>query len=104
MFMQKIGVAFTVLVLASALMAPGEPSPLGFSNRGKPVGQWSRAELKRIVPVETVTVWEPHEDRNVTYEGFEMAKVFAAVYGERWQEMEEVLFTCADGYQPSLPM
>jgi mono/diheme cytochrome c family protein len=90
-------------LLASPTMA-SQPELLSFSNRGKPVAQLSVAALKQKLPVITITVWEPHEDKNVTYEGFAIGKLFAAVYGDTWKEIDEVLFTCVDGYQPVLPM
>lgn len=90
-------------LLTSAAFAL-EDTPLAFAVRGKPVAQLSMADLKQRVPVTRITVWEPHEDKSVTYEGFEIAKLFASVYGDQWKEIDEVLFTCVDGYQPVLPM
>ncbi|MGE0006056.1 MAG: cytochrome c [Parvibaculaceae bacterium] len=77
---------------------------LRLSIHGKPVAQLSGAEIARKVPATRITVWEPHEDKNVTYEGFDAGKLFTAIYGERWKESDEVLFTCVDGYQPVLAM
>ena len=94
--------AVVCLHLSAAIAADGEA--LRFSIRGKPVVELSMAELKQKAPVTGITVWEPHEDKNVTYEGFEIGRLFAAVYGDKWREIDEVLFTCVDGYQPVLPM
>lgn len=90
------------LYISAALAADSEV--LRFSVRGKPVTQMSMAELKQKLPVTEITVWEPHEDKKVTYEGVEIGKLFAAVYGDTWKVIDEVLFTCVDGYQPVLPM
>lgn len=90
-------------LLASPAMA-SEHELLSFSNRGKPVAKLSMAALKQMLPVTEITVWEPHEDKAVTYEGFEIGKLLTAVYGDRWSAIDEVLFTCVDGYQPVLPM
>jgi mono/diheme cytochrome c family protein len=90
-----------VLVAPAALAADNER--VSFSVHGKPVAQLSFADMEKKVPATQITVWEPHEDKNVTYEGFDARKLFAAVYGDEWKEIDEVLFTCVDGYQPVLP-
>lgn len=90
-------------IFTSLAVASGNDR-LSFSVRGKPVAQWSLDEIRRKVPVTEITVWEPHEDKNVTYEGFDIGKLFVAVYGEQWQQTDEVLFTAVDGYQPVLPV
>ncbi|MGE0237280.1 MAG: cytochrome c family protein [Parvibaculaceae bacterium] len=92
------------LILLSSLARAAEGELLSFGARGKPVAQLSLAEIRQKVAAMRITVWEPHEDRNVTYEGFAIGKLFDAVYGERWTEIDEVLFTCVDGYQPVLTM
>ena len=51
-----------------------------------------------------ITVIEPHEKKPVTYIGVAFAKMMDAIYGHDWQTREEVLFTCKDGYQPSIPV
>ena len=91
-----------MLFLALAAFA-ADNGLLSFSVHGKPVAQLRLADMERKVPATKVTVWEPHEDKNVTYEGFDVGKLFAAVYGDQWSEIDEVLFTCVDGYQPVLP-
>ncbi len=100
---RKIG--YLVIMLATLLSFPAaaEEKPLSFSSHGKLVGKWSLAALRQKAPAVHITVWEPHEDRNVTYEGLEVGTLFQAIYGDGWKEIEEVLFSCADGYQPSVP-
>jgi mono/diheme cytochrome c family protein len=102
--LRRLRGALAMLMIISPLAAAAEPQSVAFSSRGKPVGRWSQVELETLAPPAAVTVWEPHENRTVTYEGFDLTKLFGAVYGEVWKEMEEVVFTCADGYQPSLPV
>lgn len=94
----------TAMCLLTTAAFASQDGLLSFSVRGKPVAQLSMAELKQKVAVTQITVWEPHEDKNVTYEGFDIAEVFATVYGDQWQKIDEALFTCVDGYQPVLPM
>ncbi|WP_162914164.1 c-type cytochrome [Taklimakanibacter lacteus] len=90
--------------MLSAPAFASEIQRLSFSVAGRPIAQLSLDDLRRKVPPTRITVWEPHEDRTVTYEGFEAKKLFAAIYGDQWSEIDEVLFTCVDGYQPVLPM
>jgi mono/diheme cytochrome c family protein len=40
----------------------------------------------------------------VTFRALPFAKVLDAVYSPSWREEEEVLFTCRDGYQPTVPV
>jgi hypothetical protein len=48
-------------------------------------------------------VHEPHEDRKKTYKGFRAQDLLTWAYGDAWKKSEEILFTCSDGYQPSVP-
>ncbi len=98
---------FSALAVLSLLTSPAfaaDDDHLSFLVSGKPVARLSMAELKRKLSVTQITVWEPHEDKTVTYEGFAAGELLAAIYGDRWKEIDEVLFTCADGYQPVLPV
>ena len=101
---RKIWSVLAALSVLTSLAFAADEKPLSFSVRGKPVAELSMAALRQKVPVTQITVWEPNEDKNVTYECFDAAKLFAAVYGDQWKQIDEVLFTCVDGYQPVLPM
>lgn len=104
MFARIIWSVLAALSVLTSLAFASEDMPLRFSVRGGPVTELGMAELRQKAPVTQITVWEPHEDKNVDYEGFEIGKLFSAVYGDQWKEIDEVLFTCVDGYQPVLPM
>ena len=60
--------------------------------------------LKEQAPVQQVRVFEPYERRAVTFEAVSLPTVLDAAYGKRWRSEEELLFTCSDGYQPSVPV
>lgn len=77
---------------------------LTFLIRGKEKAAFSLDEVKNKIKPQEVTVWEPHEDKQVTYVGFDFKELLALAYGENWSKEEEILFTCTDGYQPSIPM
>jgi len=79
-------------------------SPLTFEMKGKPTAAWERAEAEtKTAPVE-VEIWEPHEKKNVKYRGFAFQSLLTAAYGDAWKAQDEILFTCSDGYQPSVPV
>src|SRR5262249_3575946 len=53
---------------------------------------------------ETVRTHEFHEGKERLYRAVPMARLLRAVYGDAWKKADEILFTCADGYQPSIPV
>jgi mono/diheme cytochrome c family protein len=79
-------------------------SPLQFQTKGKPVASWERAEIEKKTAPAELEVWEPHEKKLVTYRGYYFEPLLTAAYGEAWKKQEEILFTCSDGYQPSIPV
>jgi mono/diheme cytochrome c family protein len=101
---RKVWFVLAALIVFTSLASASEEQRLSFSVRGKPVAELGIAQLRQKIPVAQITVWEPHEDKDVVYEGFDVGKLFAAVYGDQWDQIDEVLFTCVDGYQPVLPM
>jgi hypothetical protein len=103
MLARIIWAMLTVMVFLAPTAFAADNRLVSFSVHGKPVAQLSFADIEKKVPVAQVTVWEPHEDKNVTYEGFDARKLFAAVYGDEWKEIDEVMLKCVDGYQPVLP-
>ena len=57
-----------------------------------------------LVPTVEMTVWDPHENKEVKYKGYPANALLDKIYGREWRKIEDVLFTCADGYQPSIPV
>jgi mono/diheme cytochrome c family protein len=104
MLKRKIRAALAAMLLLVSPAFAADNALVSFSVHGKPVARLSLTDMEKKVPVTLITVWEPHEDKNVTYEGIDVGKLFAAVYGDDWKKTDEVLFTCVDGYQPVLPM
>lgn len=49
-------------------------------------------------------VHEPHMGIDRNYKGVSANELFSKVYGPSWTDEDEVLFTCSDGYQPSVPV
>lgn len=91
------------IALAGALLSLAS-TPVTFQNKGAAVVSLDREAMEKKVPSKELEVWEPHEKQNVKYKGYPMQTLLTAVYGDAWKKQEEVLFTCSDGYQPSIPV
>lgn len=98
------------LPLACALLATGAAraadsgAGLHFARHGTRVARETLATLRGRVASREVRVFEPYEQREVRFEAFDFAALLDAVYGPGWRDEEELLFTCSDGYQPTLPV
>jgi mono/diheme cytochrome c family protein len=77
---------------------------LEFRRHGQPVATRTLADLRAIAPAETVRVLEPYEEREASFRALPLAAVLDAVYGASWRTEDELLFTCRDGYQPTVPV
>ena len=95
-------VGFLICLWTAAAM-PSAATDITFKSRGKIVRAISVSELTKLVPPREITIWEPHERKEVAFEAFAADDLFAKIYGEDWKKSEEALFTCSDGFQPSLP-
>ncbi len=89
-----------LLALSFSLCA----ADLSFQLKGADRSSFSLEELKNKIKAKEVKVWEPHEDKEVTYIGFDFNELLNLAYGDSWKKEEEILFTCSDGYQPSIPV
>jgi mono/diheme cytochrome c family protein len=74
------------------------------SRRGVAAATRTRATLRRSGPNEQPRVFEPYEQTETSFQGLPFEAVLDSVYGPSWREEEELLFTCSDGYQPTLPV
>jgi mono/diheme cytochrome c family protein len=75
-----------------------------FKLRGKIVKTLTLEDLKKITPPKDIEVLEMHENKQVVYKALDFSTVLKSVYGESWKKNDEMLFTCLDGYQPSIPI
>ena len=95
-FLLFVGFSFSYSAFSSELI---------LNRNGKLV---KKIDLKsnQVKPLSVVTrkFWEPHWKVEKTYRGISVNQLFDRVYGKGWKKFEEVLFTCTDGYQPSIPM
>jgi cytochrome c2 len=77
---------------------------IAFRLRGKPIKTMTLAEVEALVPPQAITVFEPHEMKEVTYKVIPVNALFDKIYGDAWKHVDEALFTCKDGYQPEMPV
>lgn len=95
------------LLVAATAVAGGPVSPeaeLGFARHGQPVTTRGLAALRQAVEASTVRVFEPYEQAVVPFRAMPFDRVLDAVYSPSWRQEQEILFTCRDGYQPSVPV
>jgi cytochrome c2 len=56
------------------------------------------------VKSQEITIEEPHTQLKKTFVGVSIKALLDKVYGPKWKTEEEILVTCQDGYQPSIPV
>jgi hypothetical protein len=85
------------------LNSSAQPEELIFKRHGSDVRTISLEKLKKLIPPAKVEVLEPHESQEREYIGFPSNQLLTTVYGDEWKHVDEILFKCKDGYQPSIP-
>ena len=96
-------VAAATLLLSASLPAAESERPLEILGPREMRQSLSHEALRKVVPPETITVWDPHERRDATYVGFRVVPLFDAATDRTWRRVEDVVFTCVDGYQAVIP-
>lgn len=99
-----IRLALSVALTLTALTYADVPQSLDFKKLGQPVKKLSLDELKQIAKPRTLEVFEFQNQEKRSYEVLPLTPVLDKVYGAGWRQSEDVLFTCADGYQPIVPV
>lgn len=99
-------VALVALCVVAADSALGEPAgaELAFARHSRPVASLSLESLRQSVEPAAVRVVEPYESREVEFMALPFDLVLDAVYTDTWRSEEEILFTCRDGYRPTIPV
>ncbi|MBP6217455.1 MAG: hypothetical protein KA436_02585 [Oligoflexales bacterium] len=103
---QKTGLSvifFGILMTVCLVCSKAQSQNISFKKKGELVQEYSVEELKKKFPIKDIQVFEPHEKKIITYSAFEAASLLKKIFGPQWAEQEEILFTCSDGYQPSVP-
>lgn len=102
--MKNIPVFLGALILALAPASTALAQEVAFKSHGKAVKNLVQDALEGLVPTAKLEVYDPNSRQNAEYVGFSFQALLDKVYGPTWKNAEEILFTCADGYQPSIPM
>jgi len=100
-------------LVAGALLAAGvaasgavraDDAALEFAFHSKPISTLDLETLRAIAPARGVRVLEPYEQAEASFRALPFAQLLDTVYGRAWRDEEELLFTCRDGYQPTVPV
>jgi len=100
-FARRVILLVVAWVVGAAAQASGE---LRFERHSEPLTELSTAAMEAAVPPATVRVFDPYEEREIAFEAIPFAAILDTVYTPSWRDEEEVLFTCRDGYQPTIPV
>lgn len=104
------GFAIVVLsVLASLIklvfaQVSGVNTVIEFKNKGEIVRTLYLHELDKFAPASSLKIFEVHEKRARIYQVYPARYLLDQVFGKNWRMTEEIVFLCADGYQPSIPV
>ena len=79
-------------------------SAFEFKVKGSVRKSLSDDSLRSSKNAANVSIVAPHENRLLSYKGLPFNDLMDQTIGKSWRDAEEVLFTCADGYQPSIPV
>ena len=99
----SIALALAALHAPPASGADAAPT-LEFRRHGERVAVRRLEELSEVASAAAVRVFEPYELREVSFRAVPFDRVLDAVFGKSWRAEEELLFTCRDGYQPTVPV
>lgn len=101
----RLAVLVGLLAAGAALAEADPPTPqLEFRFHSKTISTLPLDTLLAIAPAQTVRVFEPYEGRELAFRALPFEELLDVVLGNGWREEEELLFTCRDGYQPSVPV
>lgn len=98
--------SLSVVIISSALFTLNSSAQSGvlvFKQHGNDFKTISLENLKKLIPPTKVEVLEPQESQKREYIGFPVNQLLTIVYGDQWKHVDHILFTCKDGYQPSIP-
>lgn len=99
--------ALFILAAIFGLPAPAfSQSDIGieFKNQGQTVRTLTLGDLGTIAAAVSLKVFEVHEKKERTYKAYPVRPLFDYIFGKGWEKAEEIVFTSADGYQPSIPV
>lgn len=99
MIKDKVLVRALLLIMLPVIGQAGE---LQFRSN-KAATTLNETELIKL-PKVSVSVQDPTRGKRAEYTGVELNALLTRQFGEAWTQAGEIVFTCADGYQPSIPI
>jgi len=77
---------------------------LGFFVESKPTKSLTLGDLTQHIEPRRLVVLEPYEHAQVAFTALPLEQVLDEAYGPSWRTHEAILFTCLDGYEPTIPV
>ncbi|AKH36636.1 MULTISPECIES: c-type cytochrome [Nitrosomonas] len=101
-----IVVVYVMMGLTNLAFAQGSTinTKIEFKNKGEIVRILHLEEFAAIASERFLKIYEPHDKTMRTYQVYSARSLFDHIFGKNWREAEEIVFLCADGYQPSIPV
>ena len=99
---RAVALAIGLLLVAGRTIADADEESIAFARRGQPVAAMDAAEMRANAL--RVRVYEPYEKAEAEFLAYPLTEILDAVYSPSWRGEDELLFTCRDGYRPSVPV
>lgn len=103
-FMIVAGYVMTGLINLAFAQGSVINAAIEFKNKGKMVRTLHLHELDQFASSSSLKIFEVHEQRGRIYRVYPARILLDQIFGKNWREEEEIIFFCADGYQPSIPV
>ncbi len=102
-------IQFILVVLCGNIFLPAPAfsqnnTDIEFKDQGQVVRTLPLADFGAIAAAVSLKVFEAHEKKERTYQAYPVRPLFDHIFGKKWEQAEEIVFTSADGYQPSIPV
>lgn len=99
-----LALTFSVIGSISCKGGDAETRALTFLIASQVVTTLTAEELTQKIEPDQVEVFEPYERSQIVFTALPLEQVLDVAYGASWREHEAILFTCRDGYQPTIPV
>lgn len=105
-FFGVAAVAISLTVTAAIGCSPkrsDDDPELVFRDGSQLVASHGLAQVQQL-GVRDVEVFEPHQRTMMTFRAVPLPRVLDATYGRSWRDREAIMFSCLDGYEPTIPV
>ena len=102
-------IQFILVVLCGNIFLPvpafsQNKTNIVFKDQGGVVRTLSLGDLGGIAAAVPLKIFEAHEKKERTYRVYPVRPLLDYIFGKGWEQAEEIVFTSADEYQPSIPV